>query len=170
MFAVIAVPVTIGLAAAAVERSLRMAFEVASIKPNLSQDDNTVPRKESAGGIDYKYIWISDLIRKAFRHSGELPNQSFRNGYQEKPWEIVAKAPPNSRVEDIPLMLRNLLADRFHMTFHRETKEMQVYELAVAKGGSKLKEADPPAHGLGGSRPSAPGLTHMGRTIQISPL
>ncbi len=60
-------------------------------------------------------------------------------------------------------MLRSLLADRFHLAFHRETREMQVYELAVAKGGSKLREVDPPAHGLGGSRPTAPGLIHIGK-------
>jgi uncharacterized protein (TIGR03435 family) len=36
-------------------------------------------------------------------------------------------------------MLRALLADRFKLTFHREQKEMSVYALAVAKGGSKVK-------------------------------
>jgi uncharacterized protein (TIGR03435 family) len=46
-------------------------------------------------------------------------------------------------------MLRNLLADRFKLTFHRETKEFSIYELSVAKGGSKLKTStaapdDPP--------------------------
>ncbi len=88
-------------------------------------------------------------------------NSFFRAGTnQQKPWEVIAKTPPNSRVEDIPLMLRSLLADRFHMTFHHETKEMQVYELVVAKGGSKLKEVDPPAHGLGGRR-TAQGTFHM---------
>ena len=46
-------------------------------------------------------------------------------------------------------MLRNLLADRFKLTFHRETKEFSIYELSVAKGGPKLKASaaapdDPP--------------------------
>jgi uncharacterized protein (TIGR03435 family) len=36
-------------------------------------------------------------------------------------------------------MLRNLLADRFKLTFHREQKEFSIYELEVAKGGPKLK-------------------------------
>ncbi len=38
-------------------------------------------------------------------------------------------------------MLRKLLADRFNLTFHRETKELAIYELTVAKNGPKLKES-----------------------------
>lgn len=38
-------------------------------------------------------------------------------------------------------MLQKLLADRFQLAFHRDEKEMGVYALTVAKGGSKLKES-----------------------------
>jgi uncharacterized protein (TIGR03435 family) len=46
-------------------------------------------------------------------------------------------------------MLRNLLADRFKLTFHRQPKEFSIYELSVSKGGPKLKPSasspdDPP--------------------------
>jgi uncharacterized protein (TIGR03435 family) len=40
-------------------------------------------------------------------------------------------------------MLRQLLADRFKTTLHRETKVLPVYALAVAKGGPKLPAANP---------------------------
>jgi uncharacterized protein (TIGR03435 family) len=40
-------------------------------------------------------------------------------------------------------MLQPLLADRFHLKAHIEQREMPIYELVVAKGGSKLKEAPP---------------------------
>ena len=36
---------------------------------------------------------------------------------------------------------RKLLAERFHLTFHREQKQLRVYALTIAKGGSKLKES-----------------------------
>ena len=42
-------------------------------------------------------------------------------------------------------MLQRLLADRFHLSFHRETREMPVYALVVAKGGPKFKESAPDA-------------------------
>jgi uncharacterized protein (TIGR03435 family) len=43
-------------------------------------------------------------------------------------------------------MLRNLLVDRFHLRYHRETRELPLYELRVAPGGLKLKETanEPP--------------------------
>jgi uncharacterized protein (TIGR03435 family) len=62
---------------------------------------------------------------------------------------------PDSAVEDAPkanggigierlrLMLQALLADRFKLTLHRETKNLQVYELVVAEGGPKIQEASP---------------------------
>src|SRR6202012_2286521 len=45
-------------------------------------------------------------------------------------------------------MLRALLVERFGLKYHRQEKEVALYELGVAKGGPKLKEAakpdDPP--------------------------
>jgi len=41
------------------------------------------------------------------------------------------------------LILQPLLADRFKLKMHTETKQLPVYELVPAKGGSKLKEATP---------------------------
>lgn len=44
-------------------------------------------------------------------------------------------------------MLRALLADRFHLTFHRESKSMDIYALEAAKGGVKMKESPEGATG-----------------------
>lgn len=43
--------------------------------------------------------------------------------------------------EQVSLMELSLLADRFRFRAHIETREMPVYELRVAKGGSKLQPA-----------------------------
>jgi uncharacterized protein (TIGR03435 family) len=40
-------------------------------------------------------------------------------------------------------MLQSLLADRFQLTLHTETKEGSIYELTLAKGGSKLQQSKP---------------------------
>lgn len=45
--------------------------------------------------------------------------------------------------KDKDRMLQPLLADRFHLKAHIEQREMPVYDLVVAKGGAKLKEATP---------------------------
>ena len=44
-------------------------------------------------------------------------------------------------VQQLQSTLQALLADRFKLTLHRETKDLQVYELVVAEGGPKMKEA-----------------------------
>ena len=55
-------------------------------------------------------------------------------------FEISAKVPPDTTKEQFRVMLQNLLAERFRLVIHREKKEMQVYNLLVAKGGLKVKE------------------------------
>jgi uncharacterized protein (TIGR03435 family) len=42
------------------------------------------------------------------------------------------------------LMLRALLTDRFHLSFHREQREMKALVLTVASGGAKLSKAKAP--------------------------
>jgi uncharacterized protein (TIGR03435 family) len=44
-------------------------------------------------------------------------------------------------------MLQNLLADRFQLKLHRESKDAPIYALVVAKNGPKLKESAPGAQG-----------------------
>jgi uncharacterized protein (TIGR03435 family) len=66
-------------------------------------------------------------------------------------YDIEAKAAPNAippgtsnRVlwQNTRLMLQTLLADRFKLTIRRQTKEMPVYELMVARNGPKLQKSD----------------------------
>jgi uncharacterized protein (TIGR03435 family) len=64
-------------------------------------------------------------------------------------YKIAAKAedPDTSdNAEKIREMLRTLLAERFKLVVHRETKQLAIYSLAIAKDGSKLEEVkdDPP--------------------------
>jgi len=62
-------------------------------------------------------------------------------------YDIVANAPPESlnihrqpgEVSQFQLMMQTLLAERFHLAFHRETRNLPIYALVVAKGGLKVK-------------------------------
>jgi Protein of unknown function (DUF3738) len=58
-------------------------------------------------------------------------------------YDIVARCPGDNvpKVDDVRLMLQSLLADRFKLRVHRESKEMPVYSLQVGKSGSRLKPA-----------------------------
>ena len=63
-------------------------------------------------------------------------------------WNIDAKVAGEDatafaalKASDKYRMMRAVLADRFHMKAHMEKREIPVYELVVAKGGPKLKQA-----------------------------
>jgi uncharacterized protein (TIGR03435 family) len=84
-------------------------------------------------------------------------------------YDIAAKVPAGTTKEQYNLMLQSLLAERFKVAVHRETKSMQVYALSIGKGGPRLKEVDAatleaakvaaaaaPAPGRGGQLPLPP--------------
>ncbi len=91
-------------------------------------------------------------------------------------FDIEAKGDPSATREQLMLMLQSLLEQRFQ--YHRETHELPVYTLSVAKGGPKLeapkeggcvKPDDPPPADTGTGRcgvvslvTGAAGLTERG--------
>jgi uncharacterized protein (TIGR03435 family) len=75
-------------------------------------------------------------------------------------FDVVTKGPQlpqpgRATREQIRQCVQALLADRFKLVIRRETREMQVYHLVVAKNGSRLKEytGDDQNGGIGGNRP-----------------
>src|SRR5215469_14267008 len=57
-------------------------------------------------------------------------------------FDIVAQAPANTPPETVKLMLQTLLADRFKLKVHRDTKPMPVFVLSTGKFKPKLKESE----------------------------
>jgi uncharacterized protein (TIGR03435 family) len=49
--------------------------------------------------------------------------------------------------KQMQLMLQAMLADRFALKAHRETRDLPIYELTVAKSGSKMKQTTPDSSG-----------------------
>src|SRR5690242_18795120 len=82
-----------------------------------------VRRYQISGGQDWIWDEFCDIEAKA--EDGTLPNPIGAND-------------PNI-IDGYALRLQSLLEDRFHLKLHRETKELPVFDLVVAKGGSKLK-------------------------------
>jgi len=56
-------------------------------------------------------------------------------------YDITATIPPGATKEQFDLMLQRLLAERFHLALHHETKELQGYELIRGRT-AKLKPSD----------------------------
>lgn len=72
-------------------------------------------------------------------------------------FDITAKVPAGATKEEVRTMMQNLLAERFHLTLHREKKELQGFELTVGKGGPKLKESEPDPAAADGQPAQQPG-------------
>ena len=71
-------------------------------------------------------------------------------------FDIAAKAPRTTSPDDVKLMLRALLADRFKLVVHNDTKTLPAFVLTVGKGGSKLKESDGSGSSTCEGTPDAP--------------
>src|SRR5437870_8148626 len=83
-----------------------------------------------------------DLIRTAY---GVDPEKVVGgpNWVEFDRFDVIAKAPSNAPPETLKLMLQALLADRFKLVVHNDTKPVAGFVLTMGKGKPKLKEADP---------------------------
>jgi uncharacterized protein (TIGR03435 family) len=74
----------------------------------------------------------------------------------------VAKTDASITAEDEMLpLLQPLLADRFHLTMHRATRQLSAYALTVGPNGPKLEAADPGSNGLPFKKASKSGGGHI---------
>lgn len=125
-------------------------FEVVSIKAAAHPD---LPNWRITGGPGTSdpghFICIGAPLLPLIGISYELKPYQLTGpaSIQSIAYDIVAKVPPGTTHEQFLLMVRTLLAERFDLKFHWEPRKMPVYELVVAKGGTKLREAAPPIHG-----------------------
>jgi uncharacterized protein (TIGR03435 family) len=138
---------------AADQSATNPAFEVASVKLHVGGGDrNTlVPPTALPGGRFVSRFPLALLISWAYK----LPtNQNGPKGIPD--WaqgagaiydvEATSALPPGlsvqARDDRVRAMVQALLVDRFKLVIRRESKDMPVYALVVAKGGPKLLRAD----------------------------
>jgi uncharacterized protein (TIGR03435 family) len=87
------------------------------------------------------------------------------NWFSSDGFDIEAVADRPVTWGEMQRMLQSVLTSRFHLTFHRETKEGAVYELAVAKSGIKMKLATDQTPWTG-DHPNQPGTTGASMDIR----
>jgi uncharacterized protein (TIGR03435 family) len=145
----------------------QLAFEVASIKPAgqldpvaIAQGKVNVGMKVDGAICRIGSFSLRDLIRTAYEVKDYQISgvDSLGAPLSAQRFDIQATMPEGATEKQVPQMLQALLADRFKLVMHRETKDQSVYALVVAKGGSKLKpsEPDPPAPETPAETPETP--------------
>jgi uncharacterized protein (TIGR03435 family) len=122
-------------------RSAAQSFEVASVKPTPKDASIRTPFRADPARVQYAGLSLKILIQIAYK----LPEWGIAGGpkwtFTDR-YDVVATLPPGSTPEQTPRMLQTLLTERFHLALRQETKQMHVYDLVVAKGGSKLKPGE----------------------------
>jgi len=149
--AVLAAPIMVGIMNAPAIRaqsgqSEHPAFEVASVKLAAPAPGGRA-RSSMRGGpgtadpdrIIFTNVTLTSVLLRAY---GVKPYQVSGPGWMGSDrYDITAKIPEGVTKQQVNLMLQRLLADRFHLALHHETKELQGYELVQGKGGLKLKRS-----------------------------
>jgi uncharacterized protein (TIGR03435 family) len=138
-------------------------FEVASIRPSSEQVAQVSAGMRIAGSqVRLTAMSLKEYIVIAY---GVKPQQIVGPDWLgQTRFDLAATIPAGGSAAQVPEMLRALLADRFQMTMHRETREFPVYALGVAKGGAKIQpsKAPAPTTETTGEKPPAVDVTARG--------
>ena len=120
------------------------AFEVASVRVNKTAQMNRLFRPQPGGRFEAPNLRLRDSVQFAY----QVRNFQIEGGpdwMDTTSFDIVAKAPgevaptaPGGPPSRYALMLRTLLADRFKLVVHQETKEVPIYVLALARADGRL--------------------------------
>ena len=143
--ALLAMTASAGFAQSPATRPAFDAFEVATIKPTAPDSKARLIRMQSANRLYATGFTLQALVAAAY----SLTPRAISGGpawTDSDRYDILASTPggiqPNH--DEQMTMLRKLLTDRFQLAFHRESKELPVFAITVAKGGSKLKPSAAP--------------------------
>lgn len=153
----------------------RPSFEVAVIRPNRTGDPLTT--EDTPPGMFWaKNISIKALIAEAY----ELPENQIVGGpgwinserydieakMSDAQYRKIEKLGMREQKHQINLMLQSLLAERFMLTVHHQSRELKGYVLVVAKGGPKLHISGTPEPSIS-SPPGSSSGAFSGIVFQI---
>lgn len=134
-------------AADAQRAEAKLEFEVVSIKLSALPGRGAIrlgrqggPGNGDPGRVTFTFSTIRDLIVDAYTVKQSQVSGG-PNWLDSLRFDIVAKVPDGTTKEQVKVMLQNLLAARFKLKLHRETKALPVYALVVASKGPKLKHS-----------------------------
>jgi len=85
---------------------------------------------------------LKGFIQFAYRVNANYQISGGPNWIGNDTYDILAGTAGPASEDEVRLMLQSLLAERFKLMLHRETKEMSALALVIGKNGSKLKRSE----------------------------
>jgi uncharacterized protein (TIGR03435 family) len=133
-------------------QSAATAFEVASIRPNKTGGEGRRPRfpfsppgsdgtiNASPGTLSMRDVTPNACIEWAYRVQESQVSGPEWLGMDR--FDVIARTAAPATDGQLRAMLQGLLADRFKLALHRESKTMPGYALLVGKNGSRLRASE----------------------------
>ncbi|HVV44592.1 MAG TPA: TIGR03435 family protein, partial [Bryobacteraceae bacterium] len=152
MLRVIAIALTAGLLFG------QSGLEAVSIRPGDGSKPNGPihggPGSSDPGLVTMRNIDLFSLVAMAWGlHRYQLLAPDWMNSAR---FDISARVPRGIDVDQYRRMLQSMLAERYHLATHHESREMRIYDLTVAKNGPKMKPSANQSASADGLQPPQP--------------
>lgn len=146
-----------------------LRFEVTSVKETESMPAPGEPAgiHLTAGGVyTARYATLKSMIREVYKIT-DVQIAGAPNWIDTARFDVTAKAGHPENIGSLKIMSQNMLADRFHLQFHREMRTLPVWVLTMDKNGAKMKLNPGPEHfevpiRLSGASETSTSLTFTG--------
>lgn len=137
--------------AAAISGQPKPQFEVASIRLSAIGTSGDISRpgpvrstiEYTADGLRVSRYTVRALLAEAYQVPQSRVKESDESQKKviDRPYDIAAKSERSSSKDELRLMLKALLQDRFQLSLHIESKQEDVYRLVARKGGLKVEKS-----------------------------
>jgi uncharacterized protein (TIGR03435 family) len=116
-----------------------LVFAVASVKPTSAGAREYYPVAiDPDGRFAWKNVHLGQLIRRAYSLPPSRPMEGEPSWFKSDRFDVEARAEGSPTEEQTWSMVRSLLADRFKLKVHEETRELPVYALVLARSDGTL--------------------------------
>jgi uncharacterized protein (TIGR03435 family) len=126
------------------------AFDAASVRPfdparAAGRSGGGSPRIDELGRVDPGRVHYTRSLRVFLTDAYAVKDyQVVGPGWlSSELFTLDATMPPDTTTDQLRVMFQNLLLERFKLVIHRESKELPMHTLVVAKNGPKLTTAPP---------------------------
>jgi uncharacterized protein (TIGR03435 family) len=136
------------------QSAARPEFQVASVKPNTTETRRMMAIRPQPGG---RLTTHNAPLRLLIQNAYSVQAYQIAGGpawINSEGYDIEAKPASATERDQMWLMVQSLLAERFKLALHRETRELPAYSLTAARGGTKL--GTPKEGGCTPVQPGAP--------------